>query len=458
MDAHKNFAYSTIAVAPSPQVNGTSLTIFAGDNGKFPTVPFNAVAFPPSVQLTVLNAEIIRVTNVNGDIFTITRGQEGSTARPLDIGYIIAAGITAKTITDIESAIAAINALFPVGDIVGTTDQQTLTNKTLTAPIITNPTVLTGSFSSPALTTPTFSAGAVGTADIADGAITTAKTNAERQKGWEALASALTYQTPTTASGAGLLAQCQVGDKYKYYQPRSQSYTNDPASGSNITLNMASTTNFNVGNYVLVSSSAGSEVAKITVVNANVSIVVDTLALNHTTTNPLVYVGKTTTGEKFAYLTIVTDTLLTITGGTDYTLENATITSPYYSHSNPVGFPTEFSTTAPTFVVATFDNGSGGQPTTTTSKFSIDGRTCKVRWMGSGTKAGTDKEIKLNGSVYPTPASVTTLENLGSAYIHDALISAINYISSTEWRIVTAANITDNTALSAVSFKASFQI
>jgi len=69
---------------------------------------------------------------------------------------------------------------------------------------------------------------------------------------------------------------------------RSQAYTNDPASGSNITLNVASTTGFAAGNVVRVSSSAGQELATITDVVPNTSITVDALALNHTTVSPLI--------------------------------------------------------------------------------------------------------------------------------------------------------------------------
>lgn len=51
----------------------------------------------------------------------------------------------------------------------------------------------------------------------------------------------------------------------------------------------------------------------------------------------------TQTTEKFFYVIAVADTLLTVTGGSDYTVANATITSPYYSHAeNPVGFPSNF--------------------------------------------------------------------------------------------------------------------
>src|SRR4030042_1972409 len=72
--------------------------------------------------------------------------------------------------------------------------------------------------------------------------------------------------------------------------PYSNAYTNDPAAGSNIELNMTDTSGFAVGMLVQVSSSAGVETATITVVDTNVHITVNTLALNHTTTNPIVRV------------------------------------------------------------------------------------------------------------------------------------------------------------------------
>jgi len=56
----------------------------------------------------------------------------------------------------------------------------------------------------------------------------------------------------------------------------------------------------------------------------------------------------TQTTVKYFYVTAVADTVLTVTGGTDYTVANATITANYYSkQSSPVGFPTQgFTVTA----------------------------------------------------------------------------------------------------------------
>lgn len=102
-DAHKNLAYSTVATAPSPASSGTSLVVAAGDGAKFPAVPFNATIWPINTQPTTANAEIVTVTARSTDTLTITRAQESTSARTVVIGDQIAATITAKSLTDIES-------------------------------------------------------------------------------------------------------------------------------------------------------------------------------------------------------------------------------------------------------------------------------------------------------------------------------------------------------------------
>lgn len=102
MDAHKNLAVSTVATAPSPATSGTSLVVASGHGTRFPTVPFNATIYPADSQPDPSNAEIVRVTGISTDTFTITRTQEGTSARTVVVGDIIAATITAKTIQEIE--------------------------------------------------------------------------------------------------------------------------------------------------------------------------------------------------------------------------------------------------------------------------------------------------------------------------------------------------------------------
>ena len=123
-DSHKNFAYSTVATAPSPASSGTSLVVASGDGSLFPTAPFNATVWPSGSQPTATNAEIVRVTNITGDTFTITRTQEGTSARTVIVGDQIAATITAKTLTDIENNF--VNSWSPYIPTSGGTGLQTL--------------------------------------------------------------------------------------------------------------------------------------------------------------------------------------------------------------------------------------------------------------------------------------------------------------------------------------------
>lgn len=101
-DAHKNFAVSAVATAPSPATSGTSLVVTAAQGARFPAVPFNATIWPAASQPTPANAEIVRVTAISTDTLTITRAQESSSARTVIVGDQIAATITAKTLTDVE--------------------------------------------------------------------------------------------------------------------------------------------------------------------------------------------------------------------------------------------------------------------------------------------------------------------------------------------------------------------
>lgn len=111
MDAHKNFAFSTVAVAPSPGLSGLSLTVQAGDGAKFPAAPFNVVVCPIGVAPLVSNAEIARVTVIAGDVFTLVRQQESGPNRSIIVGDQIFLAATAKTFTDIETALTLLAPL-----------------------------------------------------------------------------------------------------------------------------------------------------------------------------------------------------------------------------------------------------------------------------------------------------------------------------------------------------------
>lgn len=116
--ATKNFALSTIAYPPSPPNSGTTLGINTGDGVLFPATPFNATVWPQGVQPTVHNAEIVTVTNVTVDEFTIVRGAEGTTPQNIAVAWQIAQNVTSGLLTQLTTM---------GGDVSGSTNLATVT-------------------------------------------------------------------------------------------------------------------------------------------------------------------------------------------------------------------------------------------------------------------------------------------------------------------------------------------
>jgi hypothetical protein len=106
IDPVANFPFSTVATAPSPATSGGSLVVAAGGGASFPSAGgFNAIICPVGVQPTATNAEVVRVTVISTDTFTITRAQETSTARTVLVGDQIFLSITAKMLTDLAGGV-----------------------------------------------------------------------------------------------------------------------------------------------------------------------------------------------------------------------------------------------------------------------------------------------------------------------------------------------------------------
>jgi hypothetical protein len=124
MDLHANLAHSTLASAPDG-TSGTSLTVGTGHGARFPAAPFNVLIWPADTNPLYTNAEIVRVTNKATDTFTVTRAQEGTSARTFSANDNIALTVTKKMLNDAEfGAGIRVNPLHPdygaVGD--GATD------------------------------------------------------------------------------------------------------------------------------------------------------------------------------------------------------------------------------------------------------------------------------------------------------------------------------------------------
>lgn len=122
-DSHVNFGYAQVATAPSPASSGTSLVVTAGFGSTLGTAPFNMTVWPTGAGApTTSNAEIVRVTAISTDTLTITRAQEGTSARTIVIGDQIAVTQTVRTFTDIENGRYPRTAVADVAYAALTTD------------------------------------------------------------------------------------------------------------------------------------------------------------------------------------------------------------------------------------------------------------------------------------------------------------------------------------------------
>ncbi len=119
MAAIKNFSYSTVATAPSPATSGTSLVVSAGEGALF-SVGQPAVIYPTGVPPLASQAEIVMVTNVSTDTLTITRAQEGTSARTVVVGDQIAQVFSAA-----KANLLASELMTAKGDLIAATAANT---------------------------------------------------------------------------------------------------------------------------------------------------------------------------------------------------------------------------------------------------------------------------------------------------------------------------------------------
>jgi hypothetical protein len=92
----KNNAISGLASAITS--GATSLTVISGDGSKFPSSNFNIT----------IDDEILNCSSRSGDVLTVSRAQEDTTASAHAVGAIVSLNLTAKQITDLNTAVNTI--------------------------------------------------------------------------------------------------------------------------------------------------------------------------------------------------------------------------------------------------------------------------------------------------------------------------------------------------------------
>ncbi len=129
----------------------------------------------------------------------------------------------------------------------------------------------------------------------------------------------------------------------------------------------------------------------------------------------------TQTTVKYFYVVAITSSLITVTAGSDYTVANATITLPYFSHAGSLfDFPDYFNW-LPTITGVTKGNGNF------MSQFKLIGKTVlfQIKLILGSTSAITGAvriSPPINGSDGLSCASNITLTDTGSAFYSGSAI------------------------------------
>jgi hypothetical protein len=126
--------------------SGTSATVVSGTALLGGTTISAGETFTVVLDPDTALEEIVDVTAVSTNTLTITRGIDGSTGQAHSAGAVVRHMAVGRDYREANTHIEATTGHGATGAVVGTTNTQTLTNKTLTSPTITGTGAIAGTF------------------------------------------------------------------------------------------------------------------------------------------------------------------------------------------------------------------------------------------------------------------------------------------------------------------------
>jgi hypothetical protein len=133
MPVNRYYSSTAVDTTLTGAINASATTITVAAVSGFPA----SYPYTLALDYDTSSEELVNVTAAAGTSLTIVRGQDGTSGISHDAGAAVKHVISGRDLREPQEHMAASSAVHGVtGSVVGTSDTQTLSNKTLTTPTI----------------------------------------------------------------------------------------------------------------------------------------------------------------------------------------------------------------------------------------------------------------------------------------------------------------------------------